>query len=341
MEAQPQYWEKHTKVDTQKITGPSDGSSLLVAKIEIWAFDDWEYGHIGGIEVTYHNGESSGVIGSKYHKSHALELKKGEVITSWIVNWAIEGKEWRLIHIKTSNGQELKAGVGSKHAADWFSGSGLLRGVDVDVWDDPTDSNEDRWAVVRPVFIDDVARITRNLEIAKMPSTDSIHLVGFDSAQTDNRGSDTEEIKTITREKTTTNSTEFTDSWTEEVSVTSSTSFKFLAVEETIDVGFTASHESMNGHSWAQEIKLTWQDQVTVPAHKWYQMDMTYYEANVSVNYDDYTVLTLKDGSKVEWKEGSTYADVVTSNISKITIYEVEDDGKKKTKLGERLGNTK
>lgn len=59
-------------------------------------------------------------------------------------------------------------------------------------------------------------------------------------------------------------------------------------------------------------------------------MDMEYYEANVNVKYDGYTITFLQNGDRLEWKEGPTEAQVVTSNLSRTIVSDVGDDDQEK-----------
>ncbi|GMG16931.1 unnamed protein product [Aspergillus oryzae] len=320
---------------------PEDKSCPLVSQVEVWAKDhDRIWGHISGLRITYPNGKASRVLGSTTHDYHCLKLEKGERITSWVVNWAKPNKEYRLIHIKTKKpnapdgnprgGQDFRVGVASNHKGEWVGYSGLLRGVNVTVWKDPTKSDDDRWAVVHPIFITDISRVTRKLVIREMPDQSSINPVGFDSSQIDNRGSDTEEIRTISRTKSTTNTTTFTDSWTENVEVQSETEFDILElVHETITVKFGASHQSTKSHEYTEEITLTWQDTITIPPGKYYTVDLSYYEAKVIAKYDDHIIIFLQNGDKIEWNEGPTEAEVNTANLSTIVVCEIGEDGQK------------
>ncbi|KAE8392537.1 hypothetical protein BDV23DRAFT_181468 [Aspergillus alliaceus] len=127
------------------------------------------------IRIIYHNGETSGMIGLNFHGHHVLKLKKGEVITSWVT----KNKTFGLVWLRNT-----KENVSL--AVSCFGESMSPFGKD------PTKSNDVLRAVVYPIFITDISKITRKLVITKMPDDRLINLVEFGPAHTDNPGSDTE-----------------------------------------------------------------------------------------------------------------------------------------------------
>lgn len=278
----------------------------------------WPRGCIAALRVTFHDGYVSPIYGKSENTTrHEINFELGEIVTSC---WAHKGEytdsgnpiRISRLSFETNKGQDWAYGVpGSASANLLANSSGLLVGISGRCGDDI-----DRLVLW---WVSALESISLDVRYLSTPDTSSIEPKTFAQLDADNRFSDVSLQAAINRSQVTSTSQSNSEGWSETlgVSVTQKISmFKIVEISGTLS--FSATHSEQHSSTHTESETLSWTGTIVVPPREHYIVDLLYYTASFTLEFEATVTLQCKNGAWLSFKKPMK-AWHTTAGVTKIT----------------------